>query len=182
MSNRGAAGSVTRLLFALGLLISAIGCVHKIHVSPVPPQASSRHIPRTVHVLIPFLSLQGADHMPGIAMFEWPAQDLQTAAIAYLRQRQTFKEAGAVPGDLTLTIKAWLAMRSRGEYRYALRLESDLGLPGKPPIKSYVVEEEETGSQVRWTTSSDQDPIERAVQRALDELATKIESDASLFQ
>jgi hypothetical protein len=132
--------------------------------------------------VIPFLSLQGADQMPGIAMFEWPARDLQTATIDYLRQRQTFKEAGPMPGDLTLTIKAWLAMRSRGEYRYALRLESDLGLPGKPPIKSYVVVEEETGSQVRWTTSSDQDPIERAVQRALDALVTKVESDASLFQ
>lgn len=175
-------GSVTRLLLVLGLLIHGIGCVHKIHVSPVPSQASSRQIPRTVRVVIPFLSLQGADHMPGIAMFEWPARDLQTATIDYLRQRQTFKEAGPAPGDLTLTIRAWLAMRSRGEYRYALRLESDLGLPGKPPIRSYVVEEEETGSQVRWTTSSDQDPIARAVQGALDELATKIESDAALFQ
>ncbi len=173
---------MTRLILAIGLLLFGTGCVHKIHVSPVAPHPSARQIPRTVHVVVPFLSLQGADHMPGIALFEWPAKDLQNATIDYLGQRQTFMGAGPIPGDLTLTIRAWLAMTSRGDYRYALRLESDLGLPGKPPIKSYVVEKEETGSQVRWTTASDQAPVARAVQGALDELLTKIEGDASLFQ
>ena len=73
-------------------------------------------------------------------------------------------------------------MRSRGNYRYSLRLESDLGPSDKPPIKSYVVEKEAMGSSLRWVTSSDQSPIAEAVQAALDDLLTQIEADYLLYR
>ena len=120
--------------------------------------------------------------MPGIALFEWPAQDLRSAAIDYIQSRQTFAAVGDKPADLTLTVKSWLTMRSRGNYRYSLRLESDLGPPEEPPIKSYVVEKETAGSRVRWITASDQTPIAEAVQAALDDLLTQIEADHLLYQ
>ena len=101
--------------------------------------------------------------MPGIALLEWPAQDLRTAAIDYIQSRQTFASVGDKPADLTLTIKAWLTMRSRNNYHYSLRLESALGPSEKPPIKSYLVEKETVGSSVRWITASDQTPIAEAV-------------------
>jgi hypothetical protein len=37
------------------------------------------------------------------------------------------------------------------------------------------------GSSVRWVTASDRDPIEAALQSALDDLLTQIESDRSLY-
>jgi hypothetical protein len=120
--------------------------------------------------------------MPGIALFEWPAQDLRSAAIDYIQSRQTFAAVGDKPADLTLTVKSWLTMRSRGNYRYSLRLESDLGPPEEPPIKSYVVEKETAGSRVRWITASDQTPIAEAVQAALDDLLTQIEADHLLYR
>jgi len=120
--------------------------------------------------------------MPGIALLEWPAQDLRSATIDYIRSRQTFASAGDKPADLTLTVKAWLTMRSRGNYRYTLRLETDLGPSDKPPIKSYLVEKETMGSSVRWVTSSDQSPIADAVQAALDDLLTQIEADFLLYR
>lgn len=168
--------------FGLFLLSMTWGCVHKIHVTPAPTVAAEHTIPYSVQVIVPFLAVEGADHMPGITLFDWPAKDLQAAAVDYIQKRQTFKSAGLEPGALTLTTKAWLTMRSRGEYRYALRLESGLGPPGKPAIKSYVTEKEERGSAVRWTTASDRDPIARAVQAALDELLAQIEADASLYR
>jgi len=120
--------------------------------------------------------------MPGIALFEWPAQDLRSAAIDYIQSRQTFTSVGDRPADLTLTVKAWLTMRSHGNYRYSLRLESDLGPSEKPPIKSYLVEKETVGSRVRWITASDQTPVAEAVQAALDDLLSQIEADHLLYR
>lgn len=120
--------------------------------------------------------------MPGIALLEWQAQDLRSAAIDYIQSRQTFASVGDKPADLTLTVKAWLTMRSRGNYRYSLRLESALGPSGNPPIKSYLVEKETVGSSVRWITASDQSPIAEAVQAALDDLLTQIEADHLLYR
>jgi hypothetical protein len=73
-------------------------------------------------------------------------------------------------------------MRSRGNYLYKLRLESDLGTSGSPPIKTYVVEKETVGSAVRWVTATDRDPIQQAVQAALDDLLQHIERDAALYR
>jgi len=157
------------------------GCVHKIHVTPAPPTVSQTPIPQSLRVEVPFLALEGADHMPGIVLFEWPAKDLRAATIDYIQQRRTFAAVSDEQGSLTLTIKAWLRMQSHRQYRYRLRLESDLGPTGKPPVKSYVVEKEAVGSRVRWITASDQDPIAEAVQAALDNLLLQIEEDAALY-
>jgi hypothetical protein len=137
---------------------------------------------QSLQVIVPFLALKGADHMPGIALLEWPAQDLRTAAIGYIQARHTFASVGDKPADLTLTVKAWLTMRSRSNYHYSLRLESALGNSEQPPIKSYLVEKETVGSRVRWNTASDQNPISEAVQAALDDLLSQIEADHLLYQ
>ena len=119
--------------------------------------------------------------MPGIAMLEWPAKNFRSALIDYVRQRHTFSAVSDEQGSLTLTVKPWLWMRSRGEYRYIVHLESDLGPTDKPPIKTYVVRKEAVGSRVRWGTASDQEPIAEAVQAALDDLFLQIEEDAALY-
>ena len=131
---------------------------------------------------MPFLALQGADHRPGIILLDWPAQDLRTATIEYIHARQTFASVGDKPADLTLTVKAWLAMRSQDNYYYLLHLESALGPSGKPPVKSYLAEKETVGSNVRWITASDQTPIAEAVQAALDDLLSQIEADHLLYR
>lgn len=120
--------------------------------------------------------------MPGIPVLDWPAQDLRSATIDYIQSRQTFASVGNRPADLTLTVKAWLMMRSRDNYQYRLRLESTLGPSEKPPIKSYLVEKETIGSSIRWITASDQTPIAEAVQSALDDLLTQIEADHVLYR
>lgn len=120
--------------------------------------------------------------MPGIALFDWPAQDLRSAVINYIQSRQSFASVVDKPADLTLTVKAWLTMRSSGNYRYRLRLESTLGRSDTLPIKSYLAEKETVGSSVRWATASDQTPIAEAVQAALDDLLSQIETDQLLYQ
>ena len=159
-----------------------VGCTHKIHVVPSPPTVAETPIPYSVQVIVPFLALKGADHMPGIALLQWPAKDLRSAAIGYIQQRRTFASAEDSPSDLTLTMKAWLTMLSRGHYRYILRLETDIGPADRPPVKSYVVQKEAVGSSVRWVTASDQDPIAQIVQAALDDLFTQIEADRALYR
>jgi hypothetical protein len=167
------------LLCLIGLCVG--GCVHKIQVTPSPSLHSESPIPQSLRVEVPFLALEGPDHMPGIALLEWPAKDLRAATIDYIHNRRTFSSVSEEQGSLTLTIKAWLWMRSRGEYRYTLRLESDLGPSGKPPQKSYLVRKDTVGSRVRWVTASDRYPIEEAVQAALDELLMLIEEDGALY-
>lgn len=222
-----------RLLLS-GLLLLSWGCVHRIHVSPAPPAVSPAPIARSLQVVVPFLAVEGADRMPGIALFEWPAQDLRSAVIGYIQSRQTFASASDKPADLTMTVKAWLRLRAGDRYQYRLRLEttispsktpqagvsalkkdaaesnirwstdsdqsliaemaqappdnlptkileSAIGPSEKPPIKSYLVEKKAVGSEVRWSTASDQAPIAEAVQAALDDLLTQIEADRLLY-
>lgn len=162
-------------------LIALEACTHYIHVTPVPSVPPAAVIDQTLRVEVPFLELQGPDRMPGIALLEWPAADLRRAIVEYARQRGTFRTVGDEQGSLTLTVKAWLWLRSREAYRYILHLESDLGPTGKSPVKSYVVEKETVGSRVRSVTSSDEGPITAAVQSALDDLFQQIEEDAALY-
>lgn len=169
------------LFLVLGLLCLGVGCVHKIHVAPVATAVSANPIQQSVRIHVPFLALEGADHMPGITLLDWPVKDLRTAVVGYAGQRGTFTSVSEDHGALTLTIKAWLFMRSRGDYRYIVRFESDLGPSGQPPIKSYLAQRETVGSEVRWVTASDQKPIADAVQAALDDLFLQIEEDTSMY-
>ncbi len=164
-----------------GLLLLSWGCVHRIHVTPVPPAVSTAPIARSLQVVVPFLAVGGADRMPGIALFEWPAQDLRSAVIGYIQSRKTFASVSDKPGDLTMTVKAWLRLRAGDRYQYKLRLETTLSHSGKQPIKSYLVERDAAGQEVRWSTASDQAPITEAVQAALDDLLTQIEADRLLY-
>jgi hypothetical protein len=169
-------------IFLGWLLLLSWGCVHQIHVSAAPTAVSPVTIAQSLRVYVPSLALEGADHRRGITLLEWPAEDLRSAVTDYIRSRQTFTSVSDRPADLTLTVKGWLTMRSRGNYHYSLRLESTLGPSEKPPIKSYLVEKEMVGSSVRWITASDQSPIAEAVQTALDDLLTQIEADHLLYQ
>ena len=159
-----------------------VGCTHNIHVTPVASTVSPATIDQILHVTVPQLALQGPDRMPGIAMLEWPAADLRRAIVDYARQRGTFRAVADDQGSLSLTVRAWLWVRSRDAYRYTVQLESDVGPPGKPPVKSYVVQKESVGRRVRLVTASDQDPIAAAVQAALDDLFMQIEDDAALYE
>jgi hypothetical protein len=167
--------------FLLVFLLLAPGCAHNIDVTPVPPMVSSTPINQSVRVQVPFLAIEGADHMPGIPLLDWPAKNLRSALIDYAKQRHTFSSVSEDQGYLTLTVRSWLWMRSRGEYRYIVHLESELGPTSQPPIKSYVTEKEAVGSRVRWVTASDEVPIGEAVQAALDDLFLQIEEDATLY-
>ena len=171
----------SRILLS-GLLLLSWGCVHRIHVTPAPPAVSPAAIEKSLQVIVPFLAVEGPDHRPGIVLLDWPMQDLRTAAINYIQSRRTFTSAGDKPADLTLTIKAWLTMRSRDKYYYKLRLESVLGPADKPSIKSSLAEKDAVGSNVRWVTASDQTPIAEAAQAALDDLLSQIEADHLLYR
>jgi hypothetical protein len=168
-------------LFCASSIFGLDACTHDIHVAPTAPAATAV-VHQTLHVEVPLLALQGPDRMPGIALLQWPAADLREAIAEYARQRGTFLLAGADDQhSLTLVVRAWLWMRSREVYRYIIHFDSDIGPTGKPPVKSYVVQKETAGSDIRWLTSSDERPIAAAVQAALDDLFTQIEADAALY-
>lgn len=122
--------------------------------------------------------MEGADHMPGIVLLEWPPEDLRAAIIRYLEERGTFV-AVTTDAHTQLTVKAWLTLRAPDHYIYAIHLEADLGKPGEPPLGSYAADAEAKGSTVRWVTESDRAPIQAALQEALDSLVSRIEADGT---
>ncbi len=172
--------AILPLLFAW-LALSLFGCLHTIHVMPEPETVASDPIPLSLKVEVTGFALEGADHMPGIGLLEWTWQDFRQGVISYIEKRHSFRSVGTGPADVTLSLKASLAMRSHDRYLYILRLEAALSSAKTPAIASYAVETRAIGSFVRWVTASDQDPINRALQKALDELLTKIEADRSLL-
>jgi hypothetical protein len=169
------------LLGTVALLLLCVGCVHKIYVAPEPGRVASQSLPLSLKVEVPWFELEGADHMPGIALLEWTWQDFRRAAIDYIAKRQTFRAVGTEPGELTLSIKSKLAMRYREVYLYRVQLDATLGSSKHPAGRTYVAEGEAQGSSVRWVTASDQNPINEAVRLALDALLTKIEADRVLI-
>ena len=161
------------------VLFLLTGCVHRIHVSPAPDTTASRSLPFHVGVEVPFVALEGADHMPGIVLLEWTPEDLRDGIINYIEKRGTFDSVGRENGTLVLTVKAWLTLRAPDHYVYHIHLESELGKRNEPPIGSYVASSQAKGSIVRWVTASDREPIQSATSQALDSLLSQIEADRS---
>lgn len=163
------------------LLITVTGCVHRIQVNPLPTGLTSTTIPRSLEITVGPLLLEGADHRPGITLLEWPHSDLSEAVIRYVQQRNTFSSVSTNPADLTLHITTKLALTSRqGRYHYRIRLQAEMSETAQL-IKAYLVEHISAGSSVRWVTASDRDPIEAALQLALDDLLAQIEADRPLY-
>lgn len=163
--------------FWLSLLL--IGCVHRIHVTPTPETTVSPPLPFDVNVEVPFVALEGADHMPGIVLLEWPPEDLRSGIIGYIQRRGTFATVGDEGSSIILTVKAWLTLRAPDRYVYHFHLEADLGKQNEPPMGSYVASSQAEGSAVRWVTTSDREPIQSATIQALDSLLSQIEADRS---
>ncbi|MGZ8383266.1 MAG: hypothetical protein ACXW39_01855 [Nitrospira sp.] len=164
----------------LGASLLGAGCVHRIHVTVPPAETTSAPLPVSVQLDMPFLAIEGADHMPGITLLEWPVKELRQTAIEYFTQRQTFTVIGPAPAEMRLVMKAWLTLRAPDRYLYRVHLEADLSYSGQAVLKTYAAEGEALGSSVRWTTASDQEPIADATTQALRSLASQIEQDRDL--
>jgi len=173
-------GPMSVRLLVLILIVSA-GCVHRIEVNPLPTSPTSTTISRSLQLMVGSLALEGADHRPGIIFLEWPSHDLSRAIIRYARERGTFSSVSPNSADLRLRITAKLALASRqGRYHYQIRLQGETS-QGDQPVKDYVTERTVAGSMVRWVAASDRDPIEAALQLALDDLFGWIEADRTLY-
>ncbi len=157
------------------------GCVHRIHVNPVPTAPAAASIPKSLHVTVRSLALEGADHRPGITLLEWSRDDLHRAIVRYAEQRKTFASIANDRPDLTLQMRAKLTLTSRqGRYHYHVRAQAEMSETDRP-IKTYIAEGSAPGSIARWITASDRDPIESALKLALDDLFSQIEADRSVY-
>lgn len=119
--------------------------------------------------------------MPGIALLKWKKRDLADALLRYAEQRGTFRAVSKEAGDFAMVVATELAMRSRDRYLYRIRLKAQMKEAGVL-IKSYESDHEAEGSTVRWVTASDQEPIQAALQQALDDLFGQIEADRALYE
>lgn len=171
--------ALTMLLLSLGFI--GAGCIHRIQVAPLPTSASSITIPRTLQAVISPVSMEGADHRPGITLLEWPHRDLSEAILRYLQQRGAFASVSPDPADLTLRVATKLTLTSHsGLYHYRIGLRAEMS-DGTRLMKSYRAEHTTVGSSVRWVTASDRDPIETALQGALEDLMRQVEADREIY-
>jgi hypothetical protein len=172
---------MTVKILLLALCIAGVGCVHRIQVAPLPTSASSIIIPRTLQAVISPIALEGADHRPGIALLEWSHLNLNQAVLRYLQQRGTFASVSPDPADLTLRMTTKLMLTSRsGLYRYRIVLQAEMSDADRL-LKSYRAEQTAVGSSVRWVTASDSEPIETALQGALENLMRQVEADRPIY-
>lgn len=168
-------------ILLMGLCVSGAGCVHRIHVTPLPTSVSSITIPRTLQAVISPIAMEGPDHRPGIALLEWSHLDLKQAVLRYLQQRGTFASVSPDPADLTLRVATKLTLTSRsGLYHYRIVLQAEMSEAARL-VKSYRAEQTAVGSSVRWVTASDHGPIETALQETLEDLTRQIEADRPLY-
>ncbi|MCS6304781.1 MAG: hypothetical protein H8K07_14135 [Nitrospira sp.] len=172
------------MTFKILLLITCVawaGCVHRIQVTPLPQNASAIIIPRTLQAVISPVSMEGPDHRPGIVLLEWSHLDLKQAVLRYLQQRGTFASVSFDSGDLTLRVATKLTLTTRNNlYHYRIGLQAEMSA-GVRPIKAYRAEHTAVGSSVRWVTASDRDPVEIALQAALEDLMRQVEADRPIY-
>jgi len=172
------------MTFKILLLITCVawaGCVHRIQVTPLPQNAPSIIIPRTLQTVISPVSMEGPDHRPGIVLLEWSHLDLKQAVLQYLQQRGTFASVSFDSADLTLRVATKLTLTARSNlYHYRIGLQAEMS-EGVRPIKSYRAEHTAVGSSVRWVTASDRDPVEIALQAALEDLMRQVEADRPIY-
>ena len=168
-------------MLLLSLCVIGVGCVHRIQVAPLSGSASSITIPRTLQAVISPISMEGPDHRPGIVLLEWSHLDLKQAVLQYLQQRDSFASVSLDPADLTLRVVTKLTLTSRsGLYHYRIGLQAEMS-EGVRLIKTYRAEHTAVGSPVRWVTASDRDPIETALQAALEDLMMQVEADRRIY-
>jgi hypothetical protein len=173
--------SIRLTVLLLALCITGAGCVHRIQVTPLPISLSSITIPRTLQAVVSPIAMEGADHRPGIALLEWSHLDLKQAVVRYLQQRSTFTSVSPDPADLTLRVATKLRLTSRsGLYQYRIVLQAEMS-EAAGVMKSYRAEHTAAGSSVRWVTASDGNPIETALQGALEDLMRQVEADRALY-
>jgi len=173
--------SITFTMLLLALCITGMGCVHRIQVTPLPASTSSITIPRTLQAVISPIAMEGPDHRPGIALLEWSHLDLKQAVLRYLQQRGTFTSVSPDPADLALRVATKLTLTSRsGLYHYRIVLQAEMSEAARV-IKSYRAEHTAAGSSVRWVTASDRNPIETALQGALEDLMRQVEADGATY-
>jgi hypothetical protein len=173
--------SIRFTMLLLALCITGAGCVHRIQVTPLPISLSSITIPRTLQAVVSPIAMEGADHRPGIALLEWSHLDLKQAVVRYLQQRGTFTSVSPDPADLTLRVATKLRLTSRsGLYQYRIVLQAEMS-EAAGVMKSYRAEHTAAGSSVRWVTASDRNPIETALQGALEDLMRQVEADGALY-
>ncbi len=172
------------MTFKILLLITCVawaGCVHRIQVTPLPRNASAITIPRTLQAVISPVAMEGPDHRPGIVLLEWSHLDLKQAVLRYLQQWGTFASVSFDAADLTLRVATKLTLTTRSNlYHYRIDLQAEMG-EGVRPMKSYRAEHTAVGSSVRWVTASDRDPVEIALQAALEDLMRQVEADRWLY-
>lgn len=163
-------------------LLLTTGCVHRIHVHPLPSASAPVAISKSVRIVLTVLALEGADHRPGITLLEWSPSDLQQAIVQYAKQRGTFASLVDERPDLTLQVRAKLALASRQwRYHYQMQLRAEMREEDRM-LKAYVADASAEGSFARWVTASDRAPIESALQQALDLLFAQIETDQPLYE
>lgn len=168
-------------MLLLALCVTGTGCVHRIQVTPLPISLSSITIPRTLQAVVSPIAMEGADHRPGIALLEWSHLDLKKAILRYLQQRGTFTSVSPDPADLTLRVATKLTLTSRSSlYHYRIVLQAEMS-EAAGVMKSYRAEHTAAGSSVRWVTASDRNPIETALQGALEDLMRQVEADGALY-
>jgi hypothetical protein len=146
-------------------------------IEVIRSQPPSKHLFPAHYKSISSLTIKAPTHAvyaAGVAHLDF------RATTEYIRKRGTFASVSEGPADLAMKLTARLSMVARGPYVYHVRLQADMGTVTEP-IKSYDVEQSATGSSVRWITASDRDPIEAALQLALEDLLANIESDRSLY-
>jgi len=167
--------------FLVLMLIVFTGCTHRIEVNPLPANQAQTTISRTLQVIVDPPALEGADHRPGITLFEWPHDNLRQAVMQYAQRRGTFRSVSADQAELSLHITAKLALASRkGRYQYHIQLRGEMS-EADHLVKAYLAEATAAGSRARWVSASDQDPTNSALQLALDDLFAQIEEDGSLY-
>ena len=159
------------------LLILSTGCVHRIQVQPFPAGPASTTIPKSIQIVVSAPALEGADHRPGITLLEWPHHDLRQAVIQYAQHRGTFSSVLTDHAEVILRIGTKLALASRqGRYHYHICIQAEMSEADRS-VKTYLAEGSAAGSVARWVTNSDREPIESALQLALDDLFAQIETD-----
>ncbi len=167
------------------MLIFIGGCASAIAINPEPSSTSLQALPYSVRVEVSQVETRKRTERFASTGLSSRAQDLQTwtqAVAEYFRKRQLFREVVTDgEADLVLAIKVRLWYDPGVSYSpgYLVDLDGVLTTPKNKVIGAYRGLAETPAELIRLTQASDDIPINQALSKALDQLASNIEAEAT---
>jgi len=173
--NRNKMAWVRRGILLLAGVALVAGCATSRTVTMKSVQSDSKsslQIPLSVHLNLKTVTEESPNPVTPIAVDK---ESLREMIAAYLNSRSVFKAISAASPDSVLNIEVRYRMKNTAVFEYTVNMDATLVLKDGRELEKFTAQGYATGGATRFSSSSDDEPMNKAMGLAVKDLCRKIE-------